>query len=86
MRKFLAVIVLSLGLMSCGVTNKVIECSKFKALEGMLQNNEDEAIDEQKVLSAIRKLALKIEGRENLPNEPEIVNARKYCKKLLIVD
>ena len=87
MKIFLAVAVLSLGLVSCGVTNKVIECSKFKALEGMLNKNEDEAaIDEQKVLSAIRKLALKIEEEENLPHEPELVHVRQYCKRLLIVE
>ena len=83
MNKLLAIVLLSIGLITCGAMGQIGECAKFRALEDMYKNNKDEAIDEERLLSETRKLALKIEKHAGLPHEPEPVHARGFCNELL---
>ena len=83
MKTILAVAVVSLGLMSCGALKEISECATFTAFEDMYENSKDQALDEDRLLGEIRKLAIKIEEQINLPHEPELVHARKYCEELL---
>ena len=82
MKTILAVAVVSLGLMSCSALKEISECATFTAFEDMYENK-DQALDEERLLGEIRKLAIKIEEQTNLPHEPELVHARKYCEELL---
>ena len=82
MKTILAVAVVSLGLMSCSALKEISECATFTAFEDMYENK-DQALDEERLLGEIRKLAIMIEEQINLPHEPELVHARKYCEELL---